>query len=192
MPADRSGAGRRLRTPRCAHPSPPRFPAVRDLERVRPLRARPVASPHRARPRAAPHRSAGPAQPRTSAHSPAGSRPAPHLPHAWGRVASQRAPSELSRRSLQPGPAEEELPAAPARRGARPERGTASRCGHQRVPLNEPAALPAVLSAPPRFLTCRAVLSLGSRYSVNVFSAFSFIWIDVLNLRLAVCFKRDS
>lgn len=64
MPADRSGAGRRLRTPRCAHPSPPRFPAVRDLERVRPLRARPVASPHRARPRAAPHRSAGPAHPR--------------------------------------------------------------------------------------------------------------------------------
>lgn len=54
-------------------------------------------------------------------------------------------PSEVSRCPARPGPAEEEPPAAPARRGARPERGdalAAPRCSwHDPAPSAQPRCL---------------------------------------------------
>lgn len=86
-------------------------------------------------------------------------------------------PSEVSRcpaqhGSARPGPAEEEPPAAPARRGARPERGdalAAPRCSwHDPAPSAQPRCLGWGGTCPPRPpllpKESRAVFSQGGRY----------------------------
>lgn len=240
MPAEGSGAGRRLRTPRCARGAPAPLPAAPPAG-ARGLRggaersgAGRSGAPRRHKEgRRGESRSAdltccfpgseagapGPSAPRAARHR--GRRP-PAAPRRFPRAAAAavagprrtyRTRGATPCRSLRPRScpsartaalpaarcrAEEEPPAAPARRGARPERGDAPAAPpllSRSCPAGATAAVPAggelARPLPRRSQQKAAGIFAGSRYSPNAlfcFHSYSFISVGAINTHLAARF----